>query len=83
MLIYECVQLVYIAVDYDVKTVIDRVVLGDLLRGEGLGHCRWRCGVGASGIEGRMGLSPFDRALMGWKDAISWRIWATEVVWED
>jgi hypothetical protein len=44
--LYECVHLVYVAVNDDVKTIVDRVVLGDLLRCEGFGHG----GCGGSGI---------------------------------
>jgi len=36
--VYKCVHLVYAAIDDDVQTVVDRAVLGDLLRGERFGH---------------------------------------------
>jgi hypothetical protein len=50
VLVYECVHLVYAAIDDDVETVLDRAVLGDLLGCEGLGH--GGCVAGASGIGG-------------------------------
>ena len=45
MLVYKCVHLVYVAVDDDVQPVLDRVVLGDLLCGEGFGHVGGACGA--------------------------------------
>lgn len=39
MLVDKCVHFVYVAIDDDVQALVDRGVLGDLLRCEGFGHC--------------------------------------------
>lgn len=44
VLVYEAIQLIYILVDDNVQPLVDRVVLGDLLRCELFGHAgRVRC----------------------------------------
>ena len=55
VLVYERVHLVYAAINDDVETVVDRAVLGDLLRGERLGHggVLGGSGGGAPGFAGR------------------------------
>lgn len=39
VLVDEALERVYAAVDDDVEALVDVLVIGDLLRGEGLGHC--------------------------------------------
>lgn len=65
VLIYKRVHLVYIVVDYYVQSLLDCVVLGDLLGGERLGHGglmdafrRWRRRDGNGGFGG--GTSAFE-----------------------
>ena len=62
VLVYKCVHLVNIVVDDDVEALLDCVVLGDLLRCEGFGHCGGSIG-GANGVDGdvRAGRKLFDR----------------------
>jgi hypothetical protein len=50
--LYKGVHLIHVAIHYYVQSLLDCVVFGDLLRGEGLGH---RVGA-AEGRIGRVGL---------------------------